>query len=170
MRPVFIERYVFPLTIFVIFFIVFAYNEYKLPKKISLIVLLTSLVCTTTNMKESFSSEKALAQMNYDFKKIMNEKVSEKTVFVFGENVNGHIPRVLAYLYPKNKVYNIEISEMWASAIHYDRKNLIKSLDDVNNICYVINLEDEPYEEFKESSYYNVQIGTYPPMRFYFKQ
>ena len=121
-------------------------------------------------MKESFSYEKALAQINNDFEKFMNEKVSEKTVFVFGENVNGHIPIVLAYLYPKNKVYNIEISEMWASAIHYDRKNIIKSLDNVNNICYVINLEDEPYEEFKESSYYNVQIGTYPPMRFYFKQ
>ena len=170
MRPVFQAKYVFPLTIFVIFFIVFAYNEYKLPKKALLFVLLTSLLCTTINMKESFSYEKALAQINNDFEKFMNEKVSENTVFVFGENVNEHIPPILAYLYPKNKVYNIEISEMWDSAIHYDRKNLIKSLDDVNNICYVINLEDEPYEEFKESSYYNVQIGTYPPMRFYFRQ
>ena len=53
MRPVFQAKYVFPLTIFVIFFIVFAYNEYKLPKKALLFVLLTSLLCTTINMKES---------------------------------------------------------------------------------------------------------------------
>ena len=147
MRPVFQAKYVFPLTIFVIFFIVFAYNEYKLPKKALLFVLLTSLLCTTINMKESFSYEKALAQINNDFEKFMNEKVSENTVFVFGENVNGHIPRILAYLYPKNKVYNIEISEMWPSAIHYDRKNLIKSLDDVNNIIIEILGKDNVRRE-----------------------
>ena len=60
------------------------------------------------------------------------------------------------------------VQEFLLSKKDWITKHLEKQ-NDVNNICYVINLEDEPYEEFKESSYYNVQIGTYPPMRFYFR-
>ncbi len=170
MQPVFYERYLFPLSIFVIFFITFAYNEFKKHKTILLILTLAGVICTSSNIAKSFYKEKNYAQAKSDFEALMNEKISDSTVFKFGENIHGHIPWTLAYLYPDNRILNYGISEMWASAIFYDRKKLITNLDNETNICYVTNMEDEADSDFKDYPYYIVNISWYPPVKFYFKQ
>ena len=169
MRPVFLTRYVFPISIFTVFFITFTCTEYKLKKGAFIFLAIVTLCCSGINIKNAYQSEKKLGQEKEAFENLMQENLFENTVFIFGENVDGQIPRVLAYLYPKNRIYNFEIGEMWSSAILYNRKNFIKTLDDESNICYVINLDDEPDNDFKDYPYYVANIGWfYKPLKFYF--
>lgn len=168
MRPVFQAKYVFPLTIFIFFFLVISLHEIKISTKALQFLVLLGFIFSIENSISIFKSEKNLAVENKYFERTMQEKITEDTVFVFSKDIDSHIPACIAYMYPNNRIYDYDISEMWASAILYDRKNLIQSIKNEKRLCLVIPLEEKPLEEFAKITPIVIKFSTYAEHKFYF--
>lgn len=167
-RPLFISRYIVPTIVFEAFFIVVAIKKINIKKNVFFAVLFISLFCVGFSMGKLLKEEKNKSSDYETFTKMMNENLTESTVFLFSENIDTHVPRVLAYLYPNNKIYNYEISELWTSTYFYDRKNLIQSLEGEENLCFVTDKEEPVPIEFGNAKCFIENLGTYENLRFYF--
>ena len=98
----------------------------------------------------------------------MREHLTERTVFVFGETINSHIPSCIAYRYPENRICGYEIHTLLASVYFYDRKNLIDTLDGESDLCLVLQQDEEPPSEFAGVEPIEAEMSTYPVHKFYF--
>lgn len=169
MRPVFIARYAFPFIVFVFFFFVLCIFNNKYYKKIITGFIFFSILFSFFNLYDSYESEKKMSKEYNFFEQIMNEKLTEKTVFIFSENINRHIPYCIAYRYPNIKIHNYEISELWTSVYFYDRKNLINDLQGKKELCLVLNKDEIPTELFSEIKPISLIVDDENgPLDFYF--
>ncbi|MCH5283042.1 MAG: glycosyltransferase family 39 protein [Treponema sp.] len=167
-RPLFVTRYALPLIAFVAFFIVLACEECKVSKRLVFVFICFGLLCSAVSMGVLFRSEKSVARTDRAFEEMMRENCTERTVFVFGETINGHIPCCIAYRYPHNRIYGYVISELRASVYFYDHKNLIDTLDGESDLCLVLQQDEEPPSEFARVEPIVAKMSTYPVHKFYF--
>ena len=65
---------------------------------------------------------------------MMDENLTDNTVFVFDKDIEKQIPYCLAYTYPNNKIYNFDLMELWTSAYFYKRGNLINNINTIANM------------------------------------
>ena len=100
--------------------------------------------------------------------KMMEENLTENTVFIFTENIHNHIPYCIAYNYPDNKIYNTNLEELWTDVYFYNRQNLIKDISNENDLCLVINQDEDPLEEFQDVPFIKANISNYEAVKFYF--
>lgn len=168
MRPVFQAKYVFPFSIFIIFFLVILLYEIKINNKVLQFLVLVGFLFAIKSNIFIFKSEKELSINNKYFERIMKDNITDDTVFLFSKNINEHIPACIAYRYPNNRIYDYDISEMWASAIFYDRKNLVQNIDTEKRLCLVVPFDEGPLEEFSKIKPIIMKIDTYPEHKFYF--
>lgn len=168
MRPVFQEKYLFPLSIFLIFFFVISIFDYKLKSKIISFLILLGIFYSVKENYILYKSEKKLAYKNIYFEKMMQEYATNNTVFIFSKDIDPHVAKCIAYRYPNTRIYNFDISEMWASAIFYNIDNIVYNLKDENNLCLVIPLDEEPYEDFAEIEPCIAKVDIHPESKFYF--
>ncbi len=167
-RPVFQTKYALPLSCFVLFYIVISFNEVKKKKIFNLIIVCSCLLCIIFNYTNIFLSEKIIGRYNKAFTKMMDENLTDNTVFVFDKAIEKQIPYCIAYTYPNNKIYNFDLMELWTSAYFYERENLIENIDNEKDICLVLNKDTEPPVEFSNIDYIIANICNYPELRFYF--
>ena len=169
-KPVYQAKYGLPLSLFTVFFIVLSINEFIISKNKKVLLIGVCLICIILNSTNMFLSERIHGKDNKAFTKMMDENLTENTVFMFDKEIHKHIPYCIAYTYPNNKIYNFDILELWTSAYFYDRKNLINDISNEKDLCLVLNEDSEPPEEFKEIEYIKGSINNYPSVKFYFKK
>ena len=167
-RPMFVKRYALPLIVFVVFFIVLACEECRVSKRLVFVFTCFALLCSAVSMGVLFCSEKSVARTDRAFGEMMREHLTERTVFVFGETIDSHIPRCIAYRYPENCICGYEIPALWTSAYFYDRRNLIDTLDGESDLCLVLQQDEEPPSEFAGVEPIVAKMSTYPAYKFYF--
>ena len=167
-RPMFVKRYALPLIAFVVFFIVLACEECRVSKKLVFVFTCFALLCSAVSMGVLFRAEKSVSRTDRAFEEMMREHLTERTVFVFGETINSHIPRCIAYRYPESRICGYEISALWTSAYFYDRRNLIDTLDGESDLCLVLQQDEEPPSEFAGVEPIVAKMSTYPAHKFYF--
>lgn len=167
-RPVFQAKYALPLSVFILFYIVITVNELQINKTYSSVIIVTCLLCIIFNSTNIFLSEKITGRYNKAFTKMMDENLTDNTVFVFDKDIEKQIPYCLAYTYPNNKIYNFDLMELWTSAYFYERGNLINNINNEKDICLVLNKDSEPPEEFSHVGYVVANICNYPELKFYF--
>ena len=167
-RPVFQAKYALPLSVFILFYIVITVNELQINKTYSSVIIVACLLCIIFNSTNIFLSEKITGRYNKAFTKMMDENLTDNTVFVFDKAIEKQIPYCIAYTYPNNKIYNFDLMELWTSAYFYKRGNLINNINNEKDICLVLNKDSEPPEEFSHVDYVVANICNYPELRFYF--
>lgn len=167
-RPVFQAKYALPLSVFILFYIVITGNELQINKTYSSVITVACLLCIIFNSTNIFLSEKITGRYNKAFTKMMDENLTDNTVFVFDKDIEKQIPYCLAYTYPNNKIYNFDLMELWTSAYFYERRNLINNINNEKDICLVLNKDSDPPEEFSHVDYVVANICNYPELKFYF--
>lgn len=167
-RPIFITRYAVPFVVFTAFFIILACKECCVNRKVVFIFLCMGILYSVVNMERFFHSEKSTSDADNEFVAMMNENLTERTVFVFSETINNHIPYCIAYRYPQNRICGYEIHPLWTSAYFYDCKNLIDTLDGEDDICLVLPEDELPPREFEGVEPKVVRMSIYPSHKFYF--
>ncbi|MDE6720250.1 MAG: glycosyltransferase family 39 protein [Treponemataceae bacterium] len=167
-RPLFIMRYAVPFVAFTVFFIVLACEECGVGRNVVLVFLCMGILCSIVSMERFFRTEKSFSDADNAFVAMMNENLTERTVFVFGETIDSHIPRCIAYRYPQNRICGCEITALWTSAYFYDRKNLIATLDGEDDLCLVLPEDEPPPREFEGIEPKVARMSVYPSYKFYF--
>lgn len=169
-RPVFQAKYALSLSVFILFYIVITVNELQINKTYSSVIIVACLLCIIFNSTNIFLSEKITGRYNKAFTKMMDENLTDNTIFVFDKDIEKQIPYCLAYTYPNNKIYNFDLMELWTSAYFYKRGNLINNINNEKDICLVLNKDSEPPEDFSHVDYVVANICNYPELKFYFKK
>lgn len=169
-RPVFQAKYALPLSVFILFYIIITVNELQINKTYSSVIIVACLLCIIFNSTNIFLSEKITGRYNKAFTKMMDENLTDNTVFVFDKDIEKQIPYCLAYTYPNNKIYNFDLMELWTSTYFYERGNLINNINNENDICLILNKDSEPSEDFSGVDYVIANICNYPELKFYFKK
>lgn len=167
-RPVFQAKYALPLSGFILFYIVISIKKFKVKKIYEMIIMSACLVCIIFNASNIFLSERILGRDNKIFTNMMNENLTDNTVFVFDENIEKQIPYCLAYFYPNNRIYNYDLMSLWTSAYFYNRSNLITDISNEKDLCLVLNKDSEPFEPFSDTEFMMANIANYLELRFYF--
>ena len=169
-KPVFQAKYALPLSYFVLFYIVISINKIQIKNKYALIITGACLLCIVFNSSNIFLSERITGRYNKDFNKMMEDNLTENTIFVFDKNIEKHIPYCIAYLFPNNEIYNYDLMPLWTSAYFYERSNLINDISGKKDLCFVMNKDSETLDEIKNTEYIMGNIANYREVKFYFKK
>ncbi len=168
-KPYF-SRYAFPLYVFIPMFFVMTFKELKINRYLLALLISIGVVSSFSSFMKSYKFEREMAVENKKFELVMEKYLTEDTVFVYSPAVSHHIPHVLAYRWPNNKMFGFKISPLWADVYSYDIDNCIDSLNGQKDLCFVMNQDELPNNNYflSNSNFFLVRISHMPAVKLYF--
>lgn len=166
----FVPRYAFPFFIFIPMFIVMAFDDFKINRYLLALFISAGVVSSFGSFVDNYKFEKEMSIENERLETVMNENLTENTVFVYSQMVDHHIPHVVSSRWPKNKMYGYKLSPLWASAYFYDLENCIDDLSGQKDLCVVMNQKEAPDNKYTEldSDFFLVRFSHLPAVKLYF--
>lgn len=167
-RPLFVVRYIVPAVVFVVFYAVFSCRAWHIERNNVCVFLCAGLALVCVAFVSRYSTEQTHARQTDAFYAVMEEHLHADTVFVFGEQVDEHIPRCFAYLYPQNGIYGCDIPELWMEVYGYDAQNLTNTLSTGTDVCVVLNTGEALSAQYTGGEYATAALSTYRPLKLFF--
>lgn len=167
-RPLFVVRYIVPAIVFVVFYAAFSCRAWHIERKNVCVLLCAGLALACVAFVSQYRTERTRARETDAFYAVMEEHLHTDTVFVFSEQINEHIPRCFAYLYPQNGIYGCDIPELWTEAYGYDERNLTDTLSAGTDVCVVLNADEALPEQYAGGECVTAALSTYRPLKLCF--
>jgi hypothetical protein len=147
-KPIIIDRYLYPSH--GLLYLFFAITVSSIPKRLSNMGCFLLLWISILSMGTKFNDEYMQNEEHEKFMAFWNSNINVEDTIIYDENISGHIPNVINYLFPQNK--NIIRSYDQLSSMEEKSKNVWIIADRENNI--VLDEYTKLIAELREDFYY----------------